>query len=253
MALLTDHEVITARDLLDYENDLLETADRERVEIETKIALAIDEISTETETELEKVASSGPSGSSTSVSVRNVVATPALLRWLKSRALSLFYFACYGNQLNERYKTKFEHYRKGSETSKTDFLQRGIGVSDSPLPKPDAVVSETGTGGLPAGAYYFAATWVNSRGQESALGTAGSLLLSAAGSIRLRPPAAPEGATGWNVYVGQTAEEMYRQNSAPLAITEAWDQPGELAAEALAGSGQQPDRYLQLQRIFQRG
>jgi hypothetical protein len=253
MALLTDHELITTRDLLDHENDLLETADRERVEIETKISLALDEISTETETELEKVFNSGTPGSGATITLRNVVATPALLRWLKARALSLFYFACFGNQLNERYKTKFEYYRKGSDAAKTDYLQRGIGISDSPLPKPGALVSEVGPGTVPAGAYYFAATWVNARGQESAVGTAGSVLLSAARGILLRTPTAPQGATGWNVYLGRSGDELYRQNSAPLAIADAWNHPGAIAEEVPPGNGQEPDRYLQVQRIFQRG
>lgn len=253
MALLTDQELITTRDLLKHENDLLETADRERVEIETKISLAIDEISTETETELEKVLNSGTPGSGAAVSVRNVVATPPLLRWLKSRALSLFYFACYGNQLNERFKTKFEHYRKASEATKADYLQRGIGISDSPLAKPGALESEVGSGTVPPGAYYFAATWVNSRGQESALGTAGSVLLSAASGILLRPAPAPETATGWNLYMGRSADELYRQNAAPLAIADAWNHPGAIAEEVPPGSGQPPDRHLQVQRIFQRG
>jgi hypothetical protein len=253
MALLTDQELITTRDLLKHENDLLETADRERVEIETKISLAIDEISTETETELEKVFSSGAAGSGAGISVRNVVATPALLRWLKSRALSLFYFACYGNQLNERFKRKFEHYSKASETAKADYLQRGIGISDSPLAKPGALDSEVGSGTVPPGAYYFAATWVNSRGQESALGTAGSVLLSAAGGVLLQSPTAPQNATGWNVYLGRSGDELYRQNAAPLAIADAWNHPGAIAEEVPPGSGQLPDRYLQVQRIFQRG
>lgn len=253
MALLTDHELITTRDLLKHENDLLETADRERVEIETKISLAIEEISTETETELEKVRSSGAPDIGTAVSLRNVVATPALLRWLKSRALSLFYFACYGNQLNERYKTKFEHYRKASETAKAEYLQRGIGITSSPLPKPGALASEAGTGTATPGAYYFAAAWVNSRGQESALGTAGSLLLETESGFLLRPPAAPENATGWNLYMGRTADETYRQNTVPLAISDTWNHSGPLLAGEPAGNGQQPDRHLQLQRIFQRG
>jgi hypothetical protein len=94
---------------------------------------------------------------------------------------------------------------------------------------------------------------VNSRGQESALGTAGSVLLSAAGGVLLQSPTAPQNATGWNVYLGRSGDELYRQNAAPLAIADAWNHPGAIAEEVPPGSGQLPDRYLQVQRIFQRG
>src|SRR5690606_16178066 len=95
MALLTDRDLITVRDLVAWENDLLETADRERVEIETKIDLGTAEVRTETETEVEKILRSSMGSVASIASIRNVVATPSLLRWVHSRILALFYFECF--------------------------------------------------------------------------------------------------------------------------------------------------------------
>lgn len=253
MALLTDPILITARDLLRHENDLLETADRERVEIESKIALALDEVRAETEMELDKMLRSGTGSSGAGVSLQNVVATPSLIRWLLYRTLWLFYFASYGNQLNERYKAKLEHYRQALESAKAEFLERGIGVSHNPLPMPESLQSHLAAGALAPGSYCFAGTWTNAAGQESALGILSSAQLTSPGGLALAPREAPANATGWNVYVGPNADELRRQNAVPLSINQTWVQSNSIINGARAGAGQLPDRYLQPQRIFQRG
>lgn len=253
MALLTDRDLITVRDLLSYENDLLETADRERVEIDTKIELATAEVRTETETEVDKILRSGVGGNTSVASIGNVVATPSLLRWIHSRCLALFFFECFGHQMNERFRAKFDHYRQQAEAAKQDFLQRGIGVADVPLNKPGGLTVQLASGSLPTGSYYFAATWSNTRGQQSSLGATATTVLDAPGGMILTPPAAPAAATGWNVFLGSSPEQMYRQNTTPIPPGTAWTQSVHPETAYAAGSGQMPDRYLQPQRIFQRG
>jgi len=253
MALLTDRDLITVRDLVAWENDLLETADRERVEIETKIDLGTAEVRTETETEVEKILRSSMGSVASIASIRNVVATPSLLRWVHSRILALFYFECFGHQMNDRFRTKFEHYRKQAEAAKQDFLQRGIGVADLPLPQPMAVSAVQDSGTLPAGAYYFAASWENARGQQSSLGMLATAVLEAPAGLILEAPGAPEFASSWNVFLGNTPDLLYRQNTDPIPLAAAWTQTGALAMTSPFLSSQMPDRYLKPQRIFQRG
>ena len=253
MALLTDSDLITVRDLLAWESDLLETADRERVELETKIDLGTAEIRTEVEAELDKILRNGTGGGATAVSAANIVATPGLLRWAHSRILELFCFECYGHQMNDRFRMKFEHYRKQAEAARRDYLLRGIGVVDLPLSKPAALTSMPCPGSLPAGVYYFAAAWTNGRGQQSSLGTLATATLDSAAGLVLEAMNAPANASGWNIFAGNTPDLLYRQNPAPLALGSPWTQTGVLNLSAPFLSGQTPDRYLRPQRIFQRG
>ncbi|MCC6261971.1 MAG: hypothetical protein IT169_00215 [Bryobacterales bacterium] len=257
MALLTDRDWITVRDLLAWENDLLETADRERVDLETKMELGADEVRTETETEVDAILRSGAEGGSGNTgaiaSIANVVATPGLLRWAHARTLALFYFECWGRQLNDRFRRKFEHYREQAEAAKQDYLQRGIGVVDLPLPRPAALSGSPGSGALPAGSYYFAGAWTNTRGQQSSLGALATAVLENAAGLVLEAPSAPVSASGWNVYLGNTPDQLYRQNTAPIALGSAWPQATALDLSAPFLTGQMPDRYLRPQRIFHRG
>lgn len=252
MALLTDTDLITVRDLATAENDLLETADRERVEIETKIELGIADVRTEMETELGKISQSGAGGSALA-SAGNVVATPGLLRWARARILTLFYFECFGRQLNERFRVKFEHYQKQEEAAKRGYLERGIGVVSAPLPRPRAASLSLTPGAFPPGGCYFAVTWVNARGEQSALGTIGARVIETASLLTLEAPEAPGAANGWNAYLGNSPDQLYRQNPVPLALGASWPQNGPLGMEWPSDAGQTPDRYLRPERIFQRG
>lgn len=254
MALLTDRDVVDVRDLLSYENDLLETADRERVELDTKIELAAAEIRTETEIEVDRILRVGLHGGSSNTRVESIVATPSLVRWIQQRCLALFFFECFGHQRNERFREKFEHYQKQAETAKLQFLQRGIGVVDLPLPRASAPSIESTGGALPAGNYYFAVTWTNTRGQESDLGTPGSTVAEGGTGIRVSHPAAPAAANGWNVYAGRTPDLLYRQNTTAMALEDSWLVAAPISESLpFTGSGQVPDRYLQPQQIFLRG
>lgn len=252
MALLTDRDLISVRDLVAAENDLLETADRERVEIETKIELGIAEIRTETEAEIDKISRDGAGGIGV-FTTGNVVATPGLLRWAHARILMLFYFECYGRQLNERYRVKFEHYRAEREAAKRGYLERGIGVVNTPLPKPSEALVSVGPGTLPAGSYYFAVVWISASGARSGLGTVGVRVADTPSILTVNAPEAPTAASGWDVYLGDSPEQLYRQNEAPLAPGDSWVQSEPLQMSRPFRGSQIPDRYLKPQRIFQRG
>jgi hypothetical protein len=65
----------------------------------------------------------------------------------------------------------------------------------------------------------------------------------------------PGNASGWNLYVGQSGQTLYLQNSTPIPIaTQVYTMSG---APTLSGypllAGQYPDQYLTLQRMLMRG
>jgi hypothetical protein len=72
--------------------------------------------------------------------------------------------------------------------------------------------------------------------------------------FRITVQDAAENITGWNVYLGTSAEQTLRQNGQPLAVDEAWVHAGgELADGALAAAGQAPEFYLRKRQIVKRG
>lgn len=254
MALITDSGLIEIRDLLPYENDLLETADKERVDIGTKIQLAADEVRTELEIELERAGMEDTGAGSAGFRLGNVVLTDALRWWLHCHTLHLFYLECYGHQLNERFKAKQLHYAGRAQRAKDTYLERGVGVVSQPLPRP-AIPSITSVpGSLPEGNYYVAVAWVNSSGRQSALSSLTTFTAAGATTMAVNPGAAPLHATGWHIFIGTTAENLARQTASPILPGQIWVMTQPWNGEGPTwGNPQTPDQYLQAQRVFLRG
>lgn len=254
MALITDSGLIEIRDLLPYENDLLEIADKERVEIDTKIALAAHEVRAQLEIELDRAGMEDTAASTAGFRLGNVVLTDALRWWLHCHALHLFYLECYGHQLNERFKAKQLHYAGRAQQAKETYLERGVGVVSQPLPRPGVAQTSAVPGSLASGTYYVAVAWVNSSGRLSALSPLTTFTAEAASTMAITPGTAPPYGAGWHVFVGTTAENLARQTTAPVlpgqvwVMTQPWNSSG-----AAWNNGQIPDLYLQAQRVFLRG
>jgi hypothetical protein len=115
------------------------------------------------------------------------------------------------------------------------------------------VVAATGPGSFDPATYWIQAAWVNSQGQESVAGPVTVCSSETEHSLMVYPPAAPAGASGWNVYVGTKPDAVGRQNTAPLAPGEPWTlsllgvQPG-----AAPGTGQAVEFYVTRQRLLTR-
>lgn len=252
MALITDANAVEIPELLPYENGLLETADKERVEIATKIQLATEEVRARIGTELGRTAMDALSA--TGYSPHNVVVTDALRRWLHCHALHLFYLECYGLQLNERYKEKQQHYARRASAAGDAYLEPGIGVVMQPLARPTGIAVEELPGSLEEGHYYVAGAWQGATGKQSALSAFTTFSSGGEQTMRVSLHGAPAHAIGWNVYVGATAENAVRQNTLPIAIGQSWvmSEPWDSTGAAW-GNAQTPDVYLQPRRIFPRG
>jgi hypothetical protein len=94
--------------------------------------------------------------------------------------------------------------------------------------------------------------WVNGAGEEGACSAPVVLELTGQ-TFAAVPPDAPDGVTGWNVYVGDGPETMTRQNGSPLARGAAWVAESISAGGARPGNGQAAGFSHALPRILQRG
>jgi len=86
-------------------------------------------------------------------------------------------------------------------------------------PASAAITGSASNGALPANTYYLAVTAVASGGETSATATtaASYTATGSTSSIALVVPALPSGATGFNIYMGTSASQLYFQQFVPAA------------------------------------
>lgn len=257
MGLLTDGNPNDTEALRVYEAAILNVAQVESIDLNAKLYLATEEISQEVVNillghtpmnyaPLNPIAPFGvPANTRRRIGVSDVVVTAPIKRWHALHTLEVTYRDAYNNQLNDRYAAKWDEYRELAQGARTRTIQYGIGLVSQPIPRAGEPTFSVVAGLIPSTIYYVRVSWVSATGQEGAPSEVttyqtadGSLLVVTAGS-------APAVATGWNVYLGLTAQALALQNSAPLAI----GQPFTLAATGLSagrapGEGQSPDVYV---------
>lgn len=103
----------------------------------------------------------------------------------------------------------------------------GVPGSSGPLAAPG--LSATAAGALAATTYYAKTTYVYANGTESAGSPEASLVVLVNQVLNIASPPPVAGATGYNVYVGNTASggsgSETKQNVAPIAIGTPWVEP----------------------------
>ena len=133
------------------------------------------------------------------------------------------------------------------------LYQTGIGLVTRPVPRPEKPALDTVAGNLPAQTLYVRISW-SGEGGEGAPSEETALDAAEDQALRVTPPAAPAGVTGWNVYVGGGSGEEARQNSVPLAPGTPWVMPDTgLAAGPAVGEGQEPELFKSVPKFVQRG
>ena len=108
MALIQDGPISSLEDLRVYETSLLETASIEGVSLSSKIDLAQQELGSEILRFL--IQQLEPTESVTPSKLAQVVATDPLRRWHALRTLAVFFRDVHHNQLNDRYRAKWDAY-----------------------------------------------------------------------------------------------------------------------------------------------
>jgi hypothetical protein len=187
-----------------------------------------------------------------------IVVTPSLQRWLCFESLSRFFAEAYNVQLNTRFQGKWTEYRVEANQASDLVFMSGLGIVYNPLPRPVMPLVSVQDGTAPALAMFIETVWVDRHGNEGAVSPVNGVILSGASSIAVAMAEGavevPKAATGWNVYAGTSQKDLTRQNSSPLSIGSTWQLPSTgLIDGPEALGGQEPNYYIILPRISQRG
>jgi hypothetical protein len=266
MALFNDSGLIGIADLEAYETNLSKVASTHGINIDTKTAMALDQIGDRL---LQRLVRAGTADSqyidpwltgATAIysmppqqrwlfTLSNVVVTAPLYRWICFEVLSQVFAEAYNTQLNDRFKGKWTEYTARSTDAERSVSQLGIGVVHNPLARPAEAQVTVAAGSISAGIVVVQAAWVNAQGNEGtlsplvpvALSDLSSITVAMAGNVSQAPPAA----TGWNVYIGWDGADPSRQNLAPLATGATWSVPGTGFVSGPAPiNGQEPEFYI---------
>lgn len=111
----------------------------------------------------------------------------------------------------------------------------------------------TAAGAGTAGTFYVTVSWVSALGQEGS--PSGVTALATADGTELvveavNPPAA---ATGFNVYIGTSADTLALQTPAPVAVGQNFTLSGPPIAGRAPGNGQAADVYVIGGSMLRRG
>ena len=259
MALFTDPGVVTLDDLLPFEATLGQVASSHGIDVNNKISIASNAIGDRLMLWLLNAGASDPQWlTRRKIGLSTVVVTSALHRWICFESLARVFAEAYNLQLNTRYQGKWIEYQQQAQKASNLFFLTGVGIVYTPLPKPAQPLVSIQSGTVPAQTVFVQIAWVDSAGDESALSDATVPSIPDNSSLAVATAegalAAPAAAAGWNVYAGTEAQNLSRQNLAPLAIGSTWDMPpSELIAGAEPINGQLPNFYVTLANEIRRG
>jgi hypothetical protein len=259
MALFTDAAVVTLEDLLQFETSLVQVASSHGINVETKIRLATDAVNDKLLLWLLRAGASDPQYLNRRfLGLSTIVVTPALQRWLCFESLSRFFAEAYNVQLNTRFQGKWNEYRAEANQASDLVFMSGLGVVYNPLPKPAMPLVSVQDGNAPALAMFIETAWIDRHGNEGAASSVNGVILNGASSVAVAMAegavSVPKTAVGWSVYVGTNQDSLTRQNSSPLSIGSTWQLPSTgLVDGPEALGGQEPNYYIVLPRISQRG
>src|SRR5712671_5842758 len=233
--LFTDSPAIEIEDLADHETSILDTASTEGINLTVKIGLARDEVGLQMQSRF-------PQLGLVNIGLMNVVITPALRLWLIFHTLEIVYRDAYHNQLNDRYKAKWDEYKDLSAYASGLLFQIGIGTAVDPIPEAEHPLLGLTAGSLTPAKYFVRVAWRNTTGEEGAPSETTALDVGAGHTLQVQAVNPPANAASWNVYAGSTPDALFLQNETPLSRLVSWTAPGSvlLTFGPQPGTGQQP-------------
>jgi hypothetical protein len=260
MALLTDGNPNDTEALRVYEAAILDVAQVETIDLDAKLCLATEEISQDVldillgHTRTQYSLTQFPlGGDRRRLGVSDVVVSPQMKRWHALHTLAVVYRDAFNNQLNDRYRNKWEEYRELARGARERTLEFGIGLVAAPVSRAGTPVLGAIAGTLAATIYYAQVSWV-AAGQEGNASPATTFQTTDNSLLTVATVNAPAVAAGWNVYLGLAISTLTQQNSAPLAIGATFTLPGTgLVNGASPGDGQAADMFVTGGRILRRG
>src|SRR5712692_5289555 len=157
--LLTDTPAIEIEDLADHETIILDTAATEGINLTVKIGLARDEVGLQMQSRF-------PQLGLVNIGLMDVVITPALRLWLIFHTLEIVYRDAYHNQLNDRYKAKWDEYKDLSSFASGLLFRVGVGTVVDPIPQAVRPQLSLVGGALAPAKYFVQIGWRNANGEE---------------------------------------------------------------------------------------
>jgi len=256
MALFTDEPINRSSELQAYETNILNVASTEGIDVTVKAALAQDELGTRLHLFLKRNRFNDAYAyyaMEPHIGLQNIAVIPALKRWHAYKTLALVYRDAYNNNLNDRYKGKWDEYETLAASTAADLFAGGVGIVSAPMAKASVPVLTTVAAGVTGTTYYAAVSWIGSIGQEGEASDVVQATSADGSTVQVSIVPGP-GVRCWNLYAGSTPDGMTLQNISPMAVTGSWAYPasGLVAGRALP-DGQLPDRWICDRRILQRG
>jgi hypothetical protein len=256
MSLFIDGSPSTVEDLTDQDSGLLDVCRVQHIDVATKLRLDHGEIAVELESVFEQQRSvHTPYWGHPRFHIGHVAITPILKMWHVWHTLSLVYRDAYFDQLNDRFKAKWEEYRRMGESAKNGLRNVGIGFVLDPLPRPNVPILNPTPAAESGGTFYFAVALQNSAGEQSAPSTLETVTVPAGNAVEVQIAAPPANARGWNVYVGSSPGACYRQNDGSISLGDVWSFYPSTAvlSGSLPGRGQDPTFLRPMPRLLPRG
>jgi hypothetical protein len=246
--LLTDKPIIEIENLVDHETAILETARVEAINLTVKISLATDEVGLQLQSRF-------PQLGLVNIGLQNVAVTPALRLWTIFHTLEIVYRDAYHNQLNDRYKAKWNEYKNLSSFAWGLLFRIGIGTVIDPIPQAAHPQLTLVPGVMPAAKYFVQVAWRNATDAEGRASQMTAIDVPSGSALVVSAVNPPANAVSWNVYVGTTPDSLFLQNTTPLSPTDVWLAPdfGLVTSGPQPGDGQEPAFLTPGPRILLRG
>jgi hypothetical protein len=258
MALFTDSDVVTLDDLLKFESSLIQVSSTHGIDVEIKIRLAVDEIGDKILLSMLQAGAPGQWTGTRELGLSNVVVDSPLYRWICFNSLARVYAEAYNVQLNTRFQGKWTEYQQQASQASSLVMASGIGVVQSPLPKPGLPTVTISQGAIATPAIFVQVSWTGNEKQESAPSPIAGAVLSGAASVEIALSEMgddiPPNASGWNVYAGTEQENLTLQTEAPLTLGQSWEMPTSgIITGRKARIGQTADLNINFSKRIQRG
>jgi hypothetical protein len=248
MALWIDDFISVPLDLAVLDGNISEVATIENVDIAGKLRAAKQELSQQ----LESFLAQNKTGAQAR-DLNPVAVTEPLRRWLLYSTLVLFYRDAHHRQLSERYAGKLAAFQRLAQEAREDLFSDGVGCVYQQAPQPEAPGLSLVAGSMPAGFCYVAASMVSASGQESLASNVASIDVPSGSNVRVSRPQNGSPDHAWNIYAGQTFEQLALQNSTPLPAAASSYDLAQFAAGKAPGSGQAAEYRVSRDRRIWRG
>jgi hypothetical protein len=209
MALFVDGPINGAQALRHYESSLLDVAGTEGIDLGGKLDLAHREVAVELTAFL--VRAQELSGNQRDVS--KLIVTEPLGQWEALHTLALFFRDAYHNQLNDRFKGKWQEYSRMAKIAAGRLFEIGVGLSAAPIPQGSAPTVEVAAGGgLEPATYYVGIAWRNASGEQGKISALTEVDVASGQTLIVAPESLPATASAYVVYVGLSPEELLVQD-----------------------------------------